>query len=94
MVIVPIKETRIIIPVDDLDFRIKDVAFDVKALNRYGTFDQIANRNMEDPNNAYLHCDLLDRAALTIINLKNRFTLNCMNNICKKHVCEGEFFWH
>jgi hypothetical protein len=26
--------------------------------------------------------------------LKNRFTLNCMNNICKKHVCEGEFFWH
>ncbi len=70
MVIVPMKETRVIVVVDDLDFRIKDVAFEAKALNRYGTFDQIANKNMEDPNYAYLHCDLLDRAALTIINLK------------------------
>jgi hypothetical protein len=55
---------------DDLDFRIKDVAFETKVFNRYGTFDWIINRNMEDPCYAYLHCDLLDRVALTIITLK------------------------
>jgi hypothetical protein len=38
--------------------------------NRYGTFDWIVNRSMEDPSYAYLHCDLLDRVALTIINFK------------------------
>ncbi len=55
---------------DDLNLRIKDVTFEAKVLNRYGTFDQIANRSMEDPNYAYLHCDLLDRADLTTIILK------------------------
>jgi hypothetical protein len=48
-------------------FRIKDVAFEAKVVNKYGTFDQIANRSMEDLGYAYLHCDLLDRAVLTII---------------------------
>jgi hypothetical protein len=47
--------------------KIKDVAFDAKVLNKYGTFDQIANKSMEDLGYAYLHCDLLDRAILTII---------------------------
>jgi hypothetical protein len=40
------------------------------VLNRYGTFDQIANRSMEDPGYAYLHCDLLNKATLTIITLR------------------------
>jgi hypothetical protein len=31
---------------DDLDFGIKNVAFDVKVFNRYGNFDQIANKSM------------------------------------------------
>ncbi len=39
MVVVPMKESRLIIGVDDLDFRIKDVAFEAKVFNRYGTFD-------------------------------------------------------
>jgi hypothetical protein len=39
MVVVPMKEVRLIIGVDDLDFRIKDVAFEAKVFNRYGTFD-------------------------------------------------------
>ncbi len=51
------KETKLIVVVDDLDFRIRDVTFEAKVLNRYGTFDQITNRGMEDPNYAYLHCD-------------------------------------
>jgi hypothetical protein len=70
MAIVLVKEAKLVVAVDDLDFRIRDVAFDAKVLNRYGTFDQIANRSMEDPNYAYLHCDLLDKAALTTITLR------------------------
>jgi hypothetical protein len=70
MVIVLMKETRLVIMVDDLDFRIRDVAFEAKVFNRYGTFDQIANKSMENPSNTYLHCDLLDKAALTTITLK------------------------
>jgi hypothetical protein len=50
-----VKETRLLITVDDLDFKIKDVAFEAKVLNTYGTFDQIENKSMEDPCNAYLH---------------------------------------
>jgi hypothetical protein len=70
MVVVLVKEARLVVAVHDLDFRIRDVAFDAKVLNRYGTFDQIANRSMEDPGYAYLHCDLLDKVALTTITLK------------------------
>jgi hypothetical protein len=50
-----VKETRLLITVDDLDFKIKDVAFEAKVLNTYGTFDRIENKSMEDPCNAYLH---------------------------------------
>jgi hypothetical protein len=70
MAIVPMKEVRLVVVVDDLDFKIRDVAFEAKVLNRYGTFDQIANRSMEDLGYAYFHCDLLDRAALTTITLR------------------------
>jgi hypothetical protein len=70
MVVVTMKKVILVVAVDDLDFRIKDVAFEAKVLNRYCTFDKIANRSMEDPSYAYLHCDLLDKATLTIITLK------------------------
>jgi hypothetical protein len=70
MAIVPVKEGRLIVVMDDLDFGIRDVAFETNVFYRYGTFDQIANRNMEIPGYAYLHCDLLDRATLTIITLR------------------------
>jgi hypothetical protein len=39
MVVVLVKEARLVVAMDDLDIRIKDVAFDAKVLNRYGTFD-------------------------------------------------------
>jgi hypothetical protein len=70
MLVVLVKEVLLVIVMDDLDFGISDVAFEARVFNRYGTFDQIANRNIEDPNCAYLHCDLLDRATLTTITLK------------------------
>jgi len=70
MIIIPMKEAIIVVAVDDLDFGITDVAFDAKMFNRYGTFDRIANKSMEDPSYAYLHCDLLGRATLITINLK------------------------
>jgi hypothetical protein len=55
---------------DVLDFGVRDVAFEAKVFNRYATFDQIANRNMEDLNYAHLHYDLLDKVALTTITFK------------------------
>jgi hypothetical protein len=70
MATIPMKEGRLVVIMDDLDFKIKDVAFETKVFDRYGTFDRIANRSMEILGYAYLHCDLLDRAILTIITLK------------------------
>jgi hypothetical protein len=68
MVVVPMKKVQLIVAMDDLDFGVRnEVVFEVKVFNRYGTFDRIANRSMEDPHYAYLHCDLLHRVALTTI---------------------------
>jgi hypothetical protein len=55
---------------DNLNFRIRNVAFEANVFDRYGTFDWIANRSMEDSCYAYLDCDLLDNATLTIITIK------------------------
>ncbi len=52
---------------DDLDFGVRNVTFEAKVFNRYGTFNRIANRSMEDLCYAYLHCDVLNMVALTII---------------------------
>jgi hypothetical protein len=38
MVVVLVKEARLVVVVDDLDFRIKNVAFETNVLNRYGIF--------------------------------------------------------
>jgi hypothetical protein len=70
MVVFPMKEVCLIIAMDDLDFKVKDVAFEAKVFNRYATFNQIANRSMEDLNYAHLYCELLNKVALTIITLK------------------------
>ncbi len=39
MVVVLVKEAKLVIIVDDLDFKIIGVTFQAKMLNRYGTFD-------------------------------------------------------
>jgi hypothetical protein len=39
MVVVQVKEAIFVVAVDDLDFGIKNVAFEAKVLNRYGTFN-------------------------------------------------------
>jgi hypothetical protein len=67
---VVVKEGRLPIGMDDLDFGIIDVIFEAKVLNRYNTFDQIVNRTMEDVGDVYLHCDLLDRVVLTTFTLR------------------------
>ncbi len=64
------EEVRLVVVVDDLNFKIKNVAFEIKMFNRYGTFDQITNRSTEDLGYAYLHCSLLDTTALTMITLR------------------------
>ncbi len=48
MVVIPMKEIKLVVVVDDLDFGIKDVTFETKVFNRYGTFDRIANKSMKD----------------------------------------------
>jgi hypothetical protein len=70
MVVIPMKEVGLVVVVDDLDFGVRNVVFEAKVLNRCGTFDQIANRSMEDVSYAYLHYDLLDRETLTTIIFK------------------------
>jgi hypothetical protein len=37
MVVVLMKEVRLIVAMDDLDFKIKDVTFEAKVFNMYGT---------------------------------------------------------
>jgi len=64
------KEATLVVAMDDLDFGIRDVTFEANMFNRYGTFDRITNRNMENPGYAYLHCDLLDRVTLTTFILR------------------------
>jgi len=39
MDVVLVKEARLVVVVDDLDYGIKNVAFEANVLNRYGTFD-------------------------------------------------------
>jgi len=39
MVVVSMKEARLVVVVDDLDFKIQDVTFEANVLNRYGTFN-------------------------------------------------------
>jgi uncharacterized membrane protein len=39
MAVVLVKEARLVVVVDDLDYGIKNVAFEANVLNRYGTFD-------------------------------------------------------
>jgi len=64
-----VKETKLFFAMDDLDFGIKDVAFDVKVFNTYGNFDQIANKSMKDPSHAYLHHGLLTTITLNMKSL-------------------------
>jgi hypothetical protein len=59
MAIVLVKEVQLVVIADDLHFGVGNVAFEAKVLIGYGTFDQIANRSMENPTYAYLHYDLL-----------------------------------
>jgi hypothetical protein len=39
MVIVLMKEAKLVVKVDELDFEIRNVAFEAKVFNKYGTFD-------------------------------------------------------
>ncbi len=67
MVVVLVKEVRLVVVMDNLDFGVKDVVFEAMVFNKYGNFDWIANRRMENLGYTYLHFDLLDTAVLTTI---------------------------
>jgi hypothetical protein len=36
MAVILVKEARVVVAMDDLDFRIRDVAFEANVLKRYG----------------------------------------------------------
>jgi hypothetical protein len=61
------KEAQSIVVINDLYFGVKDFVFEAKVLNKYGTLDQITNKNTENSGYAYLHYDLLYMASLTTI---------------------------
>jgi hypothetical protein len=56
MVIIIVKKIWLIIAMDDLDFEVKDVAFEANVFNRFGTFYWIPDKNREDWGYAYLQC--------------------------------------
>ncbi len=101
MVVFPMKEIWLVIIMDDLDFEVKDVTFEAKMFNRSATFDRIANRSMEDLNYAHLHCDLLNKVALTTIilkgvksphkNIHEQYLQKCMFVCVKKFGIESTF---
>jgi hypothetical protein len=76
---------------DDLDFGVRNVVFEAKVFNKYATFDQTANRSMEDLNYAHLHCDLLDKVALTTITLKG--VKSPHRNIHEQYLPKCMFVW-
>jgi hypothetical protein len=45
--VVLMKEVKLVVAMDDLDFGIRNVAFEARVFNRYGTFDRITNKSME-----------------------------------------------
>jgi hypothetical protein len=63
MVVVLVQEGRLFVGADDLDFKVTDVTFEMKVLNKYDTFDQISNRT-KILSYAYLHYDFLDMVTL------------------------------
>jgi hypothetical protein len=58
-----------VVTMHDLDCGVRDVAFEIEVFNRYGTFDHIANKNLEDPSYVYLCYNLLNKATITVITL-------------------------
>ncbi len=65
-----VQKGRCIISVNDLDCSVQDVAFEGKVLNRYGSYDQITKKLIDDPSYAYLYCELLGVIGLTTITLR------------------------
>jgi hypothetical protein len=87
MSIITIKEGRLVVVVNDLNFEIKDVMFEAKVFNKYGTFDRIAYRTMKDSRYTYLHCDWLDMAILITITFKVK------SPHIQRHAFDNGFFW-
>ncbi len=46
------------------------MAFEGKVLNRYGTYDRIAKKFIDDTSYTYFYCEFLDAIGLTTIALK------------------------
>jgi hypothetical protein len=63
------KQERVLVSVEELDKKVRDVAFEGRIMNRYGAFDLIVKGAMKNPNYSYLYCDLLDRDCYTTITM-------------------------
>ncbi len=58
-----------VVTMNNLDCGVRDVVFEIEVFNRHGTFDHIANKNLEGPSYAYLCYNLLNKATLIVITL-------------------------
>jgi hypothetical protein len=65
-----VRKGRCVVSVNDLNCGVQDVAFEGKVLNRYGTYDRIAKKFIDDPGYAYFYCGFLDATSLTMITLR------------------------
>jgi len=67
--IVIVHKSKRVVGIDDLNMGFHDVAFERFVLNRYGIFDHITKKTMDDLGYGYLYCKLFDWVGLTIITL-------------------------
>jgi len=58
--IIIVQKGKCIVNVDYLDYGVQDLTFEGKVLNRYGTYDRITKKLIDDPSYTYLYCELLD----------------------------------
>ena len=65
--------SKAIISVTDIYENLRDVWFEGKILNKYGTFDFVrvknSNRASKSSFFSYMHCDLIDRECLTTVSM-------------------------
>jgi hypothetical protein len=75
---------------DDLDFKLKMFHFKQRCSVGMAHLIELWIRTWKIQTYAYLHCNLLNRAALTTITLRVKSLHIKMH--AKKHVCEGGIF--
>ena len=66
-------KSKVVACMTNIDENCRNVCFESKVLNHYGTFDYLhsnnANKSLDSSTYIYLYCDLIDQECLTIITM-------------------------